>query len=120
MRKTIVIGDKYKPLMDYYSSCFNREEFNIFITKLLVAYKNMKDKNIDLIIFSDLVEPYEIDIIQLIKLIDNMETKNENNKDKTKEQNINKEKTKEKETEFKKDKEKKETPILNLGIDLSK
>lgn len=69
MRRTIQIGDKYKPLMDYYSEKFDKEEFNIFITKLLIAYKKMKDKNIDLITFAELVEPYDIDIIDLIKLI---------------------------------------------------
>lgn len=69
MRKTIQIGDKYKPLMDYYSEQFDKEEFNIFITKLLIAYKRMKDKNIDLITFSELIEPYQVDIIDLIKLI---------------------------------------------------
>lgn len=69
MRKTIQIGDKYKPLMDYYSEQFDREEFNIFITKLLISYKKMKDKNIDLITFSELIEPYDVDIIDLIKLI---------------------------------------------------
>jgi len=69
MRKTIQIGDKYEPLMDYYSKRFDKEEFNIFITRLLIAYKKMKDKNIDLITFSELIEPYNVDIIDLIKLI---------------------------------------------------
>lgn len=69
MRRTIQIGDKYKPLMDYYSEKFDKEEFNVFITKLLIAYKKMKDKNIDLITFAELIEPYDIDIIDLIKLI---------------------------------------------------
>jgi hypothetical protein len=69
MQRTIQIGDKYKPLMDYYSEQFDKEEFNVFITKLLIAYKKMKDKNIDLITFSELIEPYDVDIIDLIKLI---------------------------------------------------
>lgn len=69
MQRTIQIGDKYKPLMDYYSGLFDKEEFNVFFTQLLIAYKKMKDKNIDLITFSELVEPYDIDIIDLIKLV---------------------------------------------------
>lgn len=82
MRRTIQIGDKYKPLMDYYSEKFDKEEFNVFITKLLIAYKKMKDKNIDLIIFAELIEPYDIDIIDLIKLItENAELKTALNAD---------------------------------------
>ena len=82
MRRTIQIGDKYKPLMDYYSEKFDKEEFNVFITKLLIAYKKMKDKNIDLIIFAELIEPYDIDIIDLIKLItENAELKTALNTD---------------------------------------
>ncbi len=82
MRRTIQIGDKYKPLMDYYSEKFDKEEFNVFITKLLIAYKKMKDKNIDLIIFAELIEPYDIDIIDLIKLItENAELKTAPNAD---------------------------------------
>ena len=69
MRRTIQIGDKYKPLMDYYSERFDKEEFNVFITNLLIAYKKMKDKNVDLITFSELIEPYDVDIIDLIQLI---------------------------------------------------
>lgn len=69
MKKTITIGDKYKPLMDYYSERFDREEFNIFITRLLVCYKKMKDKNIDLITLTELLEPYDINIIDLIKIV---------------------------------------------------
>lgn len=69
MQRTIQIGDKYKPLMDYYSEQFDKEEFNVFITKLLVAYKKMKDKKIDLITLSELIEPYDVNIIDLIKLI---------------------------------------------------
>lgn len=82
MRRTIQIGDKYKPLMDYYSEKFDKEEFNVFITKLLIAYKKMKDKNIDLITFAELIEPYDIDIIDLIKLIaENAELKTALNTD---------------------------------------
>lgn len=82
MRRTIQIGDKYKPLMDYYSEKFDKEEFNVFITKLLIAYKKMKDKNIDLITFAELIEPYDIDIIDLIKLItENAELKTAPNAD---------------------------------------
>jgi len=82
MRRTIQIGDKYKPLMDYYSEKFDKEEFNVFITKLLIAYKKMKDKNIDLITFAELIEPYDIDIIDLIKLItENAELKTALNAD---------------------------------------
>lgn len=82
MRRTIQIGDKYKPLMDYYSEKFDKEEFNVFITKLLIAYKKMKDKNIDLITFAELIEPYDIDIIDLIKLItENAELKTVPNAD---------------------------------------
>ena len=69
MQRTIQIGDKYKPLMDYYSEKFDKEEFNVFITKLLIAYKKMKDKNIDLITLTELLEPYDINIIDLIKIV---------------------------------------------------
>lgn len=69
MQRTIQIGNKYKPLMDYYSEQFDKEEFNVFITRLLVAYKKMKDKKIDLITFSELIEPYDVNIIDLIKLV---------------------------------------------------
>ena len=135
MRKTFQIGDKYKPLMEYYSSCFDKEEFNIFITKLLIAYKKMKDKNIDLIILSDLIEPYKLDLIKLIKLIDNMDipksinltndliieeaakkTITENAIEKN---TIEIEKKDKKEKNFQNKIKDKENPILSLDIDLS-
>ncbi|QUH22122.1 hypothetical protein [Alkaliphilus sp. B6464] len=70
MQKTIQIGDKYKPLMKWYNEQYDKEEFNVFISKLLVSFKSMKDKNIDLIIFSKLVEKYDVDIYDLIKLLE--------------------------------------------------
>lgn len=69
MRRTIQIGDKYKPLMDYYEGVYDKEEFNIFLTQLLVAYKKMKDKNIDLITLTELMGNYDIDLITLIQLV---------------------------------------------------
>ena len=128
MRKTFQIGDKYKPLMEYYSSCFDKEEFNIFITKLLIAYKKMKDKNIDLIILSDLIEPYKLDLIKLIKLIDNMDIPKSINEEAAKktitENTIEKntieiEKKDKKEKNFQNKIKDKENPILSLDIDLS-
>lgn len=114
MKKTIQIADKYKPLMDYYDEKFDKEEFNHFITKLLITYKKMKDKNIDLITFSELIEFYDVDIIDLIKII----SENANMIDPSKESKIVKNEKKEQDSSKTKQNPI-ENPILNLGIDLS-
>lgn len=138
MRKTIQIGDKYKPLMEYYNSQFDREEFNVFFIKILIAYKKMKDKNIDLIMLSDIIEPYDIDIVQLLKIIDNAkpsktidtffkkETKSLNQEPKQ-EENLPRQEKKDNGMNFKKKTNAEKTqkanklkdPILSLGINLS-
>ena len=138
MRKTIQIGDKYKPLMEYYNSQFDREEFNVFFIKILIAYKKMKDKNIDLIMLSDIIEPYDIDIVQLLKIIDNAkpsktidtslkkETKSLNQEPKQ-EENLPRQEKKDNSMNFKKKTNAEKTqkanklkdPILSLGINLS-
>lgn len=138
MRKTIQIGDKYKTLMEYYNSQFDREEFNVFFIKILIAYKKMKDKNIDLIMLSDIIEPYDIDIVQLLKIIDNAkpsktidtslkkETKSLNQEPKQ-EENLPRQEKKDNGMNFKKKTNAEKTqkanklkdPILSLGINLS-
>lgn len=138
MRKTIQIGDKYKTLMEYYNSQFDREEFNVFFIKILIAYKKMKDKNIDLIMLSDIIEPYDIDIVQLLKIIDNAkpsktidtslkkETKSLNQEPKQ-EENLSRQEKKDNGMNFKKKTNAEKTqkanklkdPILSLGINLS-
>ena len=138
MRKTIQIGDKYKTLMEYYNSQFDREEFNVFFIKILIAYKKMKDKNIDLIMLSDIIEPYDIDIVQLLKIIDNAkpsktidtslkkETKSLNQEPKQ-EENLPRQEKKDNSMNFKKKTNAEKTqkanklkdPILSLGINLS-
>lgn len=138
MRKTIQIGDKYKTLMEYYNSQFDREEFNVFFIKILIAYKKMKDKNIDLIMLSDIIEPYDIDIVQLLKIIDNAkpsktidtslkkETKSLKQEPKQ-EENLPRQEKKDNGMNFKKKTNAEKTqkanklkdPILSLGINLS-
>lgn len=136
MRKTIQIGDKYKPLMEYYNSQFDREEFNVFFIKILIAYKKMKDKNIDLIMLSDLIEPYDIDIVQLLKIIDNAKhsktidaflKKEIKSLNQEQEKNLPRQEKKDNGMNFKKKTNAEKTqkanklkdPILSLGINLS-
>jgi len=133
MRRTIQIGDKYKPLMDYYSEKFDKEEFNVFITKLLIAYKKMKDKNIDLITLTELLEPYDINIIDLIKIVsENAKMLEPSLKEAEafvspdrpeetwkREARQNSSARLNGETKTEKQQQKPINPILNLGIDLS-
>lgn len=131
MQRTIQIGDKYKSLMKWYNEQYDKEEFNVFFTKLLVAYKKMKDKNIDLIIFSELIEKYDVDIYDLIRLLEeNVNSKkiakqNDNKSDiikEKKEDNIVDLNTKE-ESKYNREyieiKRPSNAAILTLGMDLS-
>lgn len=84
MKRTIQIGNKYKEMMEEYEAEFDKEEFNIFITKLLVMSRELKNRKIDILVIADLIKTYNIDFFSLIQGIsncansNNIDTKNNN------------------------------------------
>ena len=69
MKRTITIGDKYKALMNYYEMNYDKDEFNHLITKLLISYEKMKGKDIDIIMLTDLMENYDVNIFDFMSYI---------------------------------------------------
>ena len=67
MKRTIQIGDKYKQLIDEYETQYDKEEFNMLITKLLVLNKDLQNNNIDLFVIGSLIKQYNIDFFTLIQ-----------------------------------------------------
>ena len=80
MKRTITIGDKYKALMSYYEMNYDKDEFNHLITKLLISYKKMKGKDIDIIMLADLMENYDVNIFDFMSYISSCK-KNDNPKE---------------------------------------
>lgn len=70
MKKTIQIGDKYIPVMKWLEEIYDKEEYGVFMGKLFDSYKKMKDKNIDLIILTELLSKYDMDIYKLIQILE--------------------------------------------------
>lgn len=69
MKRTIHIGDKHKSVIEEYEMIYDKEEFNMLITKLLLANKTLRDKNIDILVVADLIDRYNIDFFALMNSI---------------------------------------------------
>lgn len=69
MKRTITIGNKYKEMIDEYEDLYDKEEFSMLITKLLVSNKKLKDQNIDILMVADLIDNYNIDFFSLMNCL---------------------------------------------------
>lgn len=71
MKRTINIGDKYKNMIEEYEYMYDKEEFNMLITKLLSSNLKLKKLNIDLVVIADLIADYNIDFFTLMSCLSN-------------------------------------------------
>jgi len=74
MKKTIQLSDKYIPVIDWLESLYDKEEFGVFMGKLLSSYKTMKEKNMDFLILTELLSKYDLDIYKLIQILESSNT----------------------------------------------
>ncbi|MFW6025313.1 MAG: hypothetical protein ACOCRX_03135 [Candidatus Woesearchaeota archaeon] len=69
MRKTITIANKYDKIINKIEEKFDSQEFDYLITNLIKTYVELKDKNIDIIIFAELIKDFDVDIFDLINYV---------------------------------------------------
>lgn len=69
MKRTVEIGPRYQPVIDFYKG-YNNAEFNVLTTNLLCAYKLLKqEKNLDLLVLAECLKGYSITLPELMTLI---------------------------------------------------
>lgn len=69
MQRTFNFSDKYNSLIREYDKKYDKKELDVLVVNLLKANKNLKDKDIDLLLIADLIVKFDVNLYSLIAAI---------------------------------------------------
>ena len=115
MQRTFNFSDKQKKLLQDYDNKYDKKELDVLVTNLLKANKQLKDKDIDLLLITDLIIKFDISLYSLIAALSGFHDSsiNKNQDNDTTLSNTNKDDTNR--TEEKEEEQQKMNPILAMG-----